>query len=419
MNDGEKQTKPAPIIHEFIDDTVGLHAYIVIDSLCNNTSCGGVRISEDLSLEEIKVLAQAMTKKYCFLKQQMGGAKAGINLPKQCSPEQRTKILEAFGQNASALLRKKTYIPWTDLNSSPEDIATLMNAAGCDFQGISDSSFFTALTVASAVKAACETKAMDFSKVSVIIEGFGEVGMNLASELDKIGVKIVGVSTINGALYDANGLDIKKLIELKKQYQDDFVQQYTTEQIIQKELLLEMNTDILIPCARTWSINKTNMKNIKAKIIIPAANVPLTKEAETYLHQKGILCVPDFICNLGGVFGTSLYDNRNSIPRIHCFIMDEYGQLIKDLLSTSMKKHCLPSEIAQGIAEKNCKIHNQRTQHNSWTKKFSITVFNKSIHFLGVFPGLQPRIALQRHRKIFYENRRYMENHCEIHNVLL
>jgi glutamate dehydrogenase (NAD(P)+) len=408
MNNGEKQTKPAPIIHEFIDDSVGLHAYIVIDSLCNNTSCGGLRISEDLTVEEITALAHAMTKKYCFLKQQMGGAKAGIILPKQCTPEQRTKILEAFGKNVSSLLRKKTYIPWTDLNSSPEDIATLMNAAGCDFQGISDSSFFTALTVTSAVKAACETKAIDLSTISVIIEGFGEVGMNLSSELDKIGVKIVGVSTIKGALYDAHGLDIKKLIELKKQYQDDFVQQYTTEQKIQKELLLEMNTDILIPCARTWSINKTNMKNIKAKIIIPGANVPLTTEAETYLHQKGILCIPDFICNLGGVFGTSLYDNRNSIPRIHLFIMDEYGQLIKELLSTSIKKHCPPSEIAQRIVEKNCKRNNQKTQHNSWTKKVSITIFKKSIHFLRFLPGLQPWITIQRYRKIFCENRKYM-----------
>jgi glutamate dehydrogenase (NAD(P)+) len=411
MNDDEKQTKPAPIIHEFIDDSVGLHAYIVIDSLCNNTSCGGLRISEDLSLEEIKVLAQAMTKKYCFLKQQMGGAKAGIILPKECSPEQRTKILETFGRNASVLLRKKTYIPWTDLNSSPEDIATLMNAAGCDFQGISDSSYFTALTVASAVKAACEIKAIDLSTISVIIEGFGEVGMNIAIELQNWGVTITGVSTIKGAIYDENGLDIKKVIELKKQYQDDFIQQYTNERLEHKGLLLEMDTDILIPCARTWCINKTNMKNIKAKIIIPAANAPLTTEAEEYLHQKGILCVPDFICNLGGVFGTSLYDNRNSIPKIHRFIMDEYGQLIKELILASQKKHCLPTEIARLIVEKNCKINNQRTQDNSSTKKASITLFNTIIHLLRFFPGLQPWITLQRQRKIFIENRKYMNNH--------
>ena len=419
MDDDENQPTASPMIHEFKDDSIGLHAYIVIDSLRNGTSCGGVRISEDLSLEEITALAKAMTNKYCFLKQHMGGAKAGIILPKDATPEQRTKILESFGKNASTLLKNKTYIPWTDINSTPEDIAILMNAAGCDFQGISDSSYFTALTVVSGVKAACEIKAIDLSTVSVIIEGFGEVGMNIAVELAKWNVKLIGVSTIKGALYDADGLDIKTLIESKKHYQDDFVLHDTTEKMIQKELLLEMTSDILIPCARTWCINKKNMKDIKAKMIIPGANVPLTTEAEDYMHQKGILCLPDFICNLGGVFGTSLYDNKNSLPRIHRFILDEYGQLIKELLRESQKKNCPPSKIAQMIVEENCKRNTKTTKDTTWTKKLSITLFNKGIHSLRFIPGLQPWVALQRQRKTFNENRKQIKNHSENHHFIL
>jgi glutamate dehydrogenase (NAD(P)+) len=416
MNDSSGHTTVFPIIHEFIDDRVSLHAYIVIDSLKNGHSCGGLRISEDLTLEEIKTLAKAMTLKYCFLKRNTGGAKAGIILPKNCSHEQRTKILEAFGQYASSHLRKGTYVPWTDLNSSSEDIAIVMNAAGCRFLGISDSSYYTALTVVSAVKAACETKEMTFSTTSIIIEGLGAVGMNIASECAKLKGKIIGVSTIKGALYDPTGLDVTKLIELKKQYQDDLVKHYGQEWIQPKECLLEMDTDVLIPCARIGCINTTNMEKIKAKMIIPAANAPLTKEAENFLHQKRILCLPDFVCNVGGVFGTNLYDNKNDIPTVHHFIMDEYGQLIKEIIWASIRKQCLPSDIAKSIVEKHCSTKCSEKTEGILLKNYFLQWFDNIIYFLHFLPRLQPWIALQRQRKIFLENIRYIQSNMENQN---
>jgi glutamate dehydrogenase/leucine dehydrogenase len=404
MQNVQSAVRIKPIIHEFIDDKVGLHAYIVIDSLKNGNSCGGLRISENITVEEIKALAQGMTFKYCFLKENTGGAKSGIKIPMDCTREQRIKILEAFGRSASMLLRKGTYVPWTDINSSVDDIAIIMKAAGCKFQGITDSAYFTALTVASAVKAACETKDIDISSISVTIEGFGEVGKNIASELTKWGAKITGISTIKGALYDSSGLDINKLMELRKRYNDDLVLHYGAECLKRKELLLEMNTDVLIPCARTWSINEENMKNIKAKIIVPGANVPLAEGAEKFLHQKGILCLPYFICNLGGVFGTSLYDNRNPIPTVYRFIMNEFGQLVKEIILTSIKENRLPFEIAKAVAEKNCKENNGVKQHKSRIKKFMIKYFHRDIHFLWFIPGLRAWLSLQNRRRIFAEN---------------
>jgi glutamate dehydrogenase (NAD(P)+) len=412
MDNPVKQSKTFPIIHEFIDEKVRLHAYVVIDSLQNGRSCGGLRITDDLSVDEIKALAHAMTYKYCFLKQNLGGAKSGIQVPKDCTREQRTKILEAFGQNASFLLRNETYKIWTDLNSSVDDISTILNAAGCDFHGISDSAYFTALSVASAVKASCETKDIDISRSSVIIEGFGSVGMNLASELIKWGVKIIGVSTVKGALYDADGLDINKLIELKKQYKDDLVNHYKSDCVITKERLLEKNTDVLIPCARTWSINKTNMDNIHAKIIVPGANAPLTQEAEEFLFQKGIMYLPDFICNLGGIFGTGLYDAGNRIPRVRSFIIDKYGQLIKELILVSIKKRCPPSKIAQEVAEENCNTNTERIQHGPVKNKFLKKWFARILQFLRFFPGLRALLSLKKQQKIFIENIQCIKNQC-------
>jgi glutamate dehydrogenase (NAD(P)+) len=412
MNKTEKPSKTFPIICEFIDDAVGLHAYVVIDSLKDGRSCGGLRITDDLTVDEVKALAHAMTYKYCFLKQNLGGAKSGILVPKDCTHEQRTKILEAFGRSASFLLRNGTYKIWTDLNSSVDDISIIMNAAGCDFHGISDSAYFTALSVASAVKACCETKDVDISGSSVIIEGFGGVGMNLASELARWGVKITGVSTVKGALYDADGLDINKLIALKKQYKDDLVNHYNPDCVITKELLLEKNTDVLIPCARTWSINKTNMDKINAKIIVPGANAPLTQEAEEFLFKKGIFYLPDFICNLGGIFGTGLYDAGNPIPRVRRFIINTYGQLIKELILMSIKKHCPPSKIAQVVVEKNCNTDTQRIQHEPMTKKVFKKWFIRILQFLRFFPGIQAWFSLKSQQRIFIENINCIKNQC-------
>jgi len=401
--------KTPPVVHEFVERNVGLHAYIVIDSLQNGQSCGGLRISDDVTLEEIKSLASSMTRKYCFLQRTMGGAKAGIILPNSSSKEQRAQVLEAFGRSAAELLKNKTYIPWTDLGSNSEDIAIIMKSAGCGCHRISDSSYFTALTVVSAIKAACEIRNIDLSGCSVIIEGFGNVGMHAASELTKLGATIVGISTIVGALYDANGLDIKNLIRLQKTYNDDIIHHYGKGVLERKEQLLELNADILVPCARTWSINTTNMKNIKAKIIAPGANVPMTKEAEAYLHQHGVLCLPDFLCNLGGVFGTSLYDNRNSLPTVHRFIMNEFGAMTKEILRWSAQKNLLLSDVAEAIAEENCtRIHHQ--MHSwFWRKKYLLPFLSGNVVVQKFLPRFDAWVSLRAQRRIFVENMRLMQ----------
>jgi len=398
-----KKQEPGPIVHSFFDRSVGLQAFIVIDSLWNGQSYGGLRIAEDLTLDEVKALAHVMTLKYCFSRRRLGGAKAGIILPVNCTNQQKTRILEAFGLQASFLLKTKTFVPWTDLNSSVDDIALLMKSAGCDFLGITDSSYFTALSVVSAVKAACAQKQIDLDGCTVTIEGFGAVGMNIALELLRSGMKIIGVSTVKGALYDRAGLDVYQLIELKKQYCDAFVYHSPMQPLELKEELLEMNTDVLIPCARTWCINELNVDKIQASMIIPGSNVPLTKEAEGRVHQRGVLYLPDFLCNSGGVFGTSLYDQGNTTRIVHDFIMNEFGLVLKELIQESETTSRPPSTIARAILEENCqkwykkpqrlqKLTNERREH-----------LQKLLSVQRYVPRVQAWFSLQQQRRIFHE----------------
>ena len=399
------------MICEFVDESVGLHAYLVIDSTRHGHSCGGFRILEDLTLEEVKALARAKTLKYSFLKRNMGGAKAGIILPKGCTPEQRTQILEALGRKLSPLLKNEIYIPWTDMNCSVEDLATIMKAAGCAFAGVSDSSYFTALTVVSAVKAACDIQGIEASEASVVIEGFGKVGSTVGQELSKWGTKIVGVSTTRGAIYDDSGLEIDKLVELRKRYGGNLVRYYRDEAgfIEEKELLLEMDTDILIPCARPWTINAKNMNRIRAKMIVPSGQVPLTEEAEGFLHEKGMLCLPDLVCNTGGIFGTALYDSGVRTSEVHEFIMKEFGLLVKELIWRSVKDNRRPSEVAQKIAEDKFNSLNLGMQKGRRLKRY----FNFGLRMgyrIHVIP--QRVVAWVRYRearRMIAENIRYLK----------
>ena len=399
------------MICEFVDESVGLHAYLVIDSTRHGHSCGGFRILEDVTLEEVKALARAMTLKYRFLNRNMGGAKAGIVLPEGCTPEQRTQILEALGRKLSPILKNEIYIPGTDMNCSVEDIATIMKAAGCAFEEMSDTSHFTAFTVVSAVKAACDIQDMDVSAASVVIEGFGKVGSNVGQELSKWGTKIVGVSTTEGAIYDKGGLEIDKLVGLRKRYGNDLVRYYGDEAgfIEAKELLLESETDILIPCARPRTINAKNVNRIRAKMIVPGANVPLTEEAEELLHKKGILCLPDFVCNIGGVFGTALYDSGVRTSEVREFIMNDFGLLVKELIWRSVKDNRRPSEVAQKIAEDKFNSLNLGMQKGRRLKRY----FNFGLRMgyrIHVIP--QRVVAWVRYRearRMIAENIRYLK----------
>jgi glutamate dehydrogenase (NAD(P)+) len=397
------------MICELVDGNVGLHAYLVVDSTRYGRSCGGLRILEDVTLEEVKALARAMTLKYSLLKRDMGGAKAGIILPEGCTPEQRAQILDAFGRKLSPILRNKIYIPATDMNCSVEDIAIIMKAAGCAFEEMSDTSYFTALTVSSAVKAACDTRDIDVSAASVVIEGFGNVGTNVGQELSKWGTKIVGVSTTEGAIYDNGSLEIDKLVGLRKRYGNDLVRYYGAGFNEAKELLLEKETDILIPCARRWTINAKNRDRILAKIIVPGANVPLTEEAEEFLHKKGILCLPDFVCNIGGVLGSALYDSGVRTSEVHEFIMKEFGLLVKELIWRSVKDNRRPSEAAQKIAEDNFNSLNWGMQKGRWLKRY----FNFGLRMgyrIHVIPQrVEAWIRYREARRMIAENIRYLK----------
>lgn len=334
----------------------GLNAYLVIDSTISNRSCGGVRIAEDISVDEVKALARAMTLKYgflnCFYHFPMGGAKAGIVMPANCSIPERQEILWAFGQQLAPMLRNDIYIPWTDLNSSTEDMGIIRGAAGLEPTTYNDSPYYTALTVLASITAACHFRGLSLSGMTVAIEGFGNVGTCLAQELVGLGVKIVALSNLMGAIYDENGLDINALVRSRNDKGDDFILDYQTSVGMKKEELLTLEVDVLVPCARTWAINENNADNIKAKVIVPSANRPITDTAAKILRHKNILSVPDFVSNIGGAYGSLLEQSGIRKENTRSLLFDGFSFLVAMLLQKSSERECSPEFLATEIALK-------------------------------------------------------------------
>jgi len=139
-------------------------------------------------------------------------------------------------------------------------------------------------------------------KMSVAIEGFGNVGTFAAKFLSEKGAKIVAVSDSKGTIYNPEGMDVEKLIQVKSE--TGAVKNYGKGKLLEPEKLFELPVDILIPGARPNVITDENKEKVKAKVIVEAANIPIPVPVEEWLHKRGVLVVPDFVCNAGGVISS-------------------------------------------------------------------------------------------------------------------
>ncbi len=145
---------------------------------------------------------------------------------------------------------------------------------------------------------------LNLKGASVAIEGFGNVGRPAVQFLAKLGVKLVAASDSRGAVFDREGIDVAELIAVKNKAGS--VSAYPRGNKLSIAELLTVPCDILIPAARPDCIHAQNAGAIKAKLVLQGANIPATAEAETILHRRGVLVVPDFIANAGGVICASV-----------------------------------------------------------------------------------------------------------------
>ena len=301
---------PERVFHAY-DPTTGMKAVVVIDTTVFGRAAGGTRMLPDITTQEIAWLARAMTYKYGMFDFPSGGAKAGIWADPNLRGERRTAILRAFGKAVAPLFSAGVVGLGADMGTDAEDTAIFREAAGFpprgpglaleekDAEPIENHA--TGYGVVVAAKAACEFAGIDLRGAAVAIEGFGKVGGGAARYMAEEGARVVAVSCVDGAVYDEDGLDIAGLLDARKRSGDRAVQECPAGRQIDRRELYFMPVDILVPGARPYVIDAENVARVRARVISSIANIPITDDAEEVLFQRGVLSVPDFVSNIGGV----------------------------------------------------------------------------------------------------------------------
>ena len=363
--------------------------YVAIHSTINGRSCGGLRMLPDIDEAEIQALARSMTLKYGFLGLPQGGAKAGVFGNPDVPREERLERLVEFGQAIAPLLRSRTFVPNADMGTQNDEIRHMLNAVGIrvSYRDLQDNSsgYYTALSVRTGVVQSARHIGLNLIGCTAAIEGFGNVGRPLASLLASGGIKVVAISTSRGALYSPGGLQVEQLVRLAEEAGSRVVELYHDAELIDREKLFELPVDILCPCARWNSLTMSNVRRIAAQVICPGANNPITPNAEHALFEQGVLCLPDFVTNCGGVLGGTMEFASVGRERISTFIHHHIGTRIAKLLNEARSNHQLPRDVALPLALRRFSHIAQSVEHPTpLTKLFN---FGLELYRRGWIPG--------------------------------
>ena len=268
-----------------------------------------------ISLDEVKALAMLMTWKCAVVGIPYGGAKGGVICdPDRMSIGEIERLTRRYTSEIIMVIGPERDIPAPDMNTNPQIMAWIMDTYSMDkgyvvpgvvtgkpisVGGSQGREEATGRGVTYTTLNTLKHFNMDIEKTSIVIQGYGNVGGATAELLYKEGCKIIGVGDVYGSIYNSQGLDITKLG--KHLANTGSVAKYRNADSIENKDLLELKCDVLIPAALEGQISEDNAQEIKAKIIIEAANGPITPGADSILRQKGIYVVPDILANAGGV----------------------------------------------------------------------------------------------------------------------
>lgn len=275
---------------------------------------GGIRFHPNVTAEEVSALSIWMTLKCGIFDLPYGGGKGGIICdPRQMSLSEVERLARGYVRAVSQIVGPNKDIPAPDVYTNAQIMAWMLDEYGrireydspgfitgkpLVLGGSQGREKATSLGVAIALREAAKAQGLGLKGLKICIQGFGNVGSFLAEILDQWGATIVGISDVNGGIYNENGLDIQNLLDRRDSFGSVtslFTNRLTNDQF------LTLPCDVLVPAALENQITIDNADRIQAKMIVEAANGPTTLEATGLLHERGVMVVPDVLANAGGV----------------------------------------------------------------------------------------------------------------------
>lgn len=298
--------------------------YRVHHDITRGPAKGGIRFHPDVSLDEVKALAFWMTFKCAVVGIPFGGGKGGVVVdPKNLSRLEVERLSRAYIEQIARFIGPTKDIPAPDVYTNSmimgwmmDEYSKIVHAHSPDvitgkpieLGGSLGREDATGRGAYYCIKELEKRNNWQPKNIRVAIQGFGNAGQHVAALLFNDGYKIVAVSDSKGGVYRPEGFDIPSLIrakhetrQIKPVYSEESVSGAVSAKHITNEELLELDVDILIPAALENQIQQNNANNIKARVIVEAANGPLTPEADEILAKKNTLIIPDILANAGGV----------------------------------------------------------------------------------------------------------------------
>jgi len=375
------ETRDPMLRIEWTDPVTGRKGFAVIDRLVGGIAGGGTRVRSGLTLGEVERLAKIMTYKCGAMNLASGGAKGGIDCDPH-SPEMHgmlarfvtavTPILDTYWATAEDLgitqaeldqvfsevgLGMSVHAALKKSGDPDAAMDRVVRGLAVDVEGIGLADVVGGYGVAEAAMAALEHMGLAASDATAVVQGFGSMGGASARYLSRNGVKIVGVIDGNGCIVNSDGLDVEALLAARNELGE--VNRAALGDADEQRPLAEwlsIPADIIVPAAVPDSLRADNCDQVTAKLIVEAANIPTTDEAQRLLHDRGVIVIPDYVANSGanswwwwiiaGVIGA---DADESFAKVREAMRDT----VTRMLLLAKERDISPREASAIIAEEN------------------------------------------------------------------
>ena len=332
---------------------------------------GGIRYHHDVNLAEVRGLAILMTWKAALVRIPFGGAKGGISCdPKKLSATELERLTRAYVEHLGDNIGPYNDVPAPDVNTNAQVMAWIFDEYAKSHNNcslavvtgkpleIGGSQGREEATGRGVVIVTCELLkdlGLNPAEQRFIIQGFGNVGSHAARILhEEIQGKVIGISTVEGAVFNKKGLDVTALHKFQHEY--GTVRGFPDAEWLTNDEMMIQDCDVLIPAALAGSVDEKVASQTSAKVVVEAANAPVTIEADKILNARKIHIIPGILANPGGVIVSyfewvqnlqQLYwPKEEVIGKLETLLVDAYKRTYK----SSVENNCSLREAALRIA---------------------------------------------------------------------
>lgn len=342
---------PAKVIH-LSEPRHGLRAIVVVDNVAAGPAIGGVRMAADVSLSECVRLARAMTLKNASARLGHGGGKSVIIADPGMPAADKERLMRAF---ARAIADVHDYIPGPDMGTDERCMAYVLDEIGRavglppELGGIPlDEIGATGFGLTVATETAFAHLGLPLDGARVAVQGFGSVGQHAARFLCERGAVLVAASDSRGCVVNPRGMDVAQLVHTKEA--TGAVSNHPQGETMSSDAVIDVECEIWIPAARPDVIRGDNVQRLKTKVVAQGANIGITAEAERVLHEQGVLSLPDFIANSGGVICAAVEYRNGTHSQAFQIIEETIRGNVEEMLEDTRTSGKLPRDAAMDRA---------------------------------------------------------------------